>query len=130
MPFWSGSRSRLLPTHRQIRPELMYSYKVKLQRAVFELEKKAFLSGYYKAFGMSSSPCHLCKICVAKEKLDKGEPVELNDAMLCRHKDVMRPSLEACGIDVFQTLRNAGYSPAVLKDFAEGVDIFGMVLLE
>jgi hypothetical protein len=79
---------------------------------------------------MSSSPCHLCKICVAKEKLDKGEPVELNDAMLCRHKDVMRPSLEACGIDVFQTLRNAGYSPEVLKDFAEGVDIFGMVLLE
>jgi len=108
----------------------VFGYKTKLQRAVFELEKKAFLSGYYKAFGMSSSPCHLCKICVAKEKLDKGEPVELNDAMLCRHKDVMRPSLEACGIDVFQTLRNAGYSPAVLKDFSEGVDIFGMVLLE
>jgi predicted metal-binding protein len=43
---------------------------------------------------------------------------------------MMRPSMEACGVDVFKTLENAGYSPLVLKSYSEKVVLFGMVLLE
>ncbi len=104
--------------------------KTKLQRIVCDLERQAFLSGYYKAFGMSSSPCHLCESCVIEEKLARNEMISDYDALNCRHKDIMRPSMEACGIDVFKTLDNAGYDPKVLKDYAGRIELFGMVLLD
>lgn len=105
-------------------------YKMRLQRIVCELERRAFLSGYYKAFSMASSPCHLCEKCVIEEMLEKGESVSSFDALRCRHKDTMRPSMEACGIDVFKTLENAGYSPRVLRDYSESVELFGLMLID
>src|SRR5512138_2827167 len=104
--------------------------KTKLQRIVCDLERQAFLSGYYKAFGMSSSPCHLCESCVIEEQLSSGKIISDFDALKCRHKEIMRPSMEACGIDVFKTLDNAGYDPKVLKDYAGTLELFGMVLLD
>jgi predicted metal-binding protein len=101
-----------------------------LHRTVYELEKKAFLYGYYKALGFYAMPCTLCETCVIEEKLEKGEEANPQDVLKCRHKDMMRPSMEACGVDVFKTLENAGYNPAVLKSYQELVMLFGMVLLE
>jgi predicted metal-binding protein len=48
----------------------------------------------------------------------------------CRNKEIMRPSMEACGIDVFKTLQNAGYKPKVLGDCKELVELFGLILLD
>ena len=79
----------------------------KVHRTIYELERKAFLSGYYKAFGMGALPCTLCDVCITEEKLDRDETVYLLDILKCRHKDIMRPSMEACGIDAFKTLENA-----------------------
>lgn len=101
-----------------------------LHRTVYQLEAKAFLSGYYKALGFYAMPCALCETCVAEEKLGNGEDASLFDTTKCRHKDIMRPSMEACGVDVFKTLESAGYSPRVLKSYSEKVVLFGMVLLE
>ena len=101
-----------------------------LHKTVYHLEIKAFLSGYYKALGFYAMPCALCETCVAEEKLEKGEEVSLLDTTKCRHKDIMRTSMEACGVDVFKTLENAAYSPRVLKSYSEQVVLFGMVLLE
>ena len=115
------------PTH--TRHYLMNSV-THLHKTVYQLEIKAFLSGYYKALGFYAMPCALCETCVAEEKLEKGEEVSLLDTTKCRHKDIMRPSMEACGVDVFKTLENAGYSPRVLKSYSEQVVLFGMVLLE
>ncbi|MEM2022595.1 MAG: DUF2284 domain-containing protein [Archaeoglobaceae archaeon] len=42
----------------------------------------------------------------------------------------MRPSMEAAGIDVFQTARNAGYKVKVLASPDEEVQFFGLLLLE
>ena len=108
----------------------LHDRKKDLQRIVYELERCAFLSGYYKAFAMASSPCHLCQVCIAEEKLERGETLSSNDALSCRNKNIMRPSMEACGIDVFRTLKNAGFSPKVLKDYSENVEIFGLVLVD
>jgi predicted metal-binding protein len=101
-----------------------------LHKTVYELEKRAFLSGYYKALGFYAMPCTLCETCVVEEKLEKGEEVSPLEPLRCRHKDMMRPSMEACGVDVFKTLENAGYSPQVLKSYSDSVVLFGMVLLE
>ena len=104
--------------------------KKNLQKIVYEMERCAFLSGYYKAFAMASSPCHLCQTCIAEERLEKGETLSPNDALSCRNKKIMRPSMEACGIDVFWTVRNAGFNPRVLKNYSESVEIIGLVLLD
>jgi len=44
----------------------------------------------------------------------------------------MRPGIEACGIDVFITVRNAGYEVEVLKSpyTYRGITLFGLLLLE
>lgn len=102
----------------------------KMQKTVAELERAAFLAGYYKAFGMNAMPCALCDTCVIGEMQKKDQAVFDLDSVRCRNKEIMRPSMEACGIDVFKTLQNAGFSPRVLKDCKEMVELFGLILLD
>ncbi|MCQ8894738.1 MAG: DUF2284 domain-containing protein [Methanolinea sp.] len=72
------------------------------------LEKTAFYDNFYKAFGFGAYPCIYCEHthCVAEE-----QPGIVDESIrrLCRHMDMVRPSMEAVGIDVFATARNAGW---------------------
>ena len=81
-----------------------------------KLEREIFLAGYYKALGLGSGPCELCRRCA----VEKG----------CRHPDKARPAMEACGIDVYQTARNNGFSIEVVKDQNCAQNYYGVVLLE
>jgi predicted metal-binding protein len=80
------------------------------------LEREIFLSGYYKAFGMGSGPCELCKSCT----FDQG----------CRHPGKARPAMEACGIDVFATARKHGFTIDVVRRRRDPQHCFGLVLIE
>jgi predicted metal-binding protein len=80
------------------------------------LERDAFLSGYYKAFGLGSGPCSLCDHC----DFEHG----------CLHPEQARPSMEACGIDVYKTVRTAGYPIEVVKDRRSPQNYYGILLLE
>lgn len=82
-----------------------------------ELEREVFLDGFHKAFAMGSGPCRLCSIC----NVSKNE---------CRNPEKSRPAMEACGIDVFQTVRNNGYGIGVVKDHSCGQNYFSLVLIE
>jgi predicted metal-binding protein len=82
-----------------------------------ELEREAFLDGYYKAFAMGSGPCHLCEECDVEE----GE---------CEYPSKARPAMEACGIDVFATVRGHGFPIEVVKDESCEQNYFGLLLLE
>jgi predicted metal-binding protein len=84
--------------------------------AVVRLEIEIFLDGYYKAWSMGSGPCRLCKEC------DLTSP--------CKHGSKARPSMEACGIDVFKTARDNGFSINVVKTHGEEKNIYGLVLVE
>ena len=68
-----------------------------------KMERDIFLAGYHKALGLGAGPCRLCRSCA----FHKG----------CRHPEGARPSLEACGIDVFATVRKHGFSIEVLKTY-------------
>lgn len=103
---------------------------VKMQKTISDLERAAFLAGCYKAFGMSAMPCNLCETCVIEEMHKKDQAVFDLDRVKCKNKEIMRPSMEACGIDVFKTVQNAGYKPHVLKDGKETVELFGLILLD
>ena len=89
---------------------------VDISKVVIKIEKEAFLAGYYKALGMGAGPCRLCGECNLK-----GE---------CRHREKARPSMEACGIDVFSTARSNGYTIDTLDSTRCKVDYFGLVLIE
>ncbi len=80
-----------------------------------EMEREIFLSGYPKAFGMGAGPCRLCSSCAVNEG--------------CRNPDKARPALEACGIDVFTTVREHGFRIDVVKDDKDPQHYFGIVLI-
>jgi predicted metal-binding protein len=79
-------------------------------------EIKLFLDGYYKAWSMGSGPCRLCKEC------DLTTP--------CKQGAEARPSMEACGIDVFKTARDNGFPIEVVRSREEERNIFGLILVE
>ncbi|KXA93147.1 hypothetical protein AKJ64_01295 [candidate division MSBL1 archaeon SCGC-AAA259E17] len=86
-----------------------------LKELMADLEREAFLSGYYKAFALAAGPCNFCEECNLEE---------------CEHPHKARPSMEACGIDVYKTARNAGYHIEVVKNHEQSQDYFGLLLLE
>lgn len=86
------------------------------QRMVLQAEREAFLIGFHRAFAYWAGPCSLCKICV-------------DDKNCCNRKDA-RPSMEAAGIDVYETVRAAGLSLRTLADKTDFVKYFGLILLE
>jgi predicted metal-binding protein len=81
-----------------------------------KMEREAFLSGYHKAFGLGSGPCRHCDSCAFNEG--------------CRHPDEARPAMEACGIDVFATVRKHGFTINVVKTYKDPQHYFGLVLIE
>ena len=109
--------------------------RARLHRDVIEIERAAFLMGYYKTLAMGVGPCNLCDTCVIREKSDasgeKASAAGINDFSVldCRHKDIMRPAMDAFGIDIFQTVRNAGYSIRALKSYSDSADLYAMVMI-
>ena len=87
-----------------------------VRRLIAELERKAFLDGFYKAFGFARGPCELCPTCA----FEKG----------CRHADQARPAMEACGIDVFHTARQAGFPIEVVTTRNCQENYYGLLLVE
>jgi predicted metal-binding protein len=82
---------------------------------VCDLERRIFLTGYHKALGMGSGPCQLCEKCNSKR---------------CIHTEEARPSMEACGIDVYTTVRSNGYPIEVVKNYSDDANYYGLVLIE
>jgi len=93
---------------------------------MFELERKAFLDGLYKAFAFSAGPCRLCDSCVASSI----ENANQFSKRLCRHQGKARPSMESCGIDVFKTARKVGYEIDVVKNHGDYYKRFGLLMLD
>jgi len=85
-----------------------------IHRVIAELEREAFLSGYYSAFGLASGPCPFCKKCNLRN---------------CIHPELARPSMEACGIDVYATARGAGFTIEVVRTRKDRPKYFGLLLV-
>jgi predicted metal-binding protein len=88
----------------------------KLGEAVATLERELFLAGHHRAWGMGAGPCLLCAEC------DLSSP--------CRFPSQARPSMEACGLDVYTTVRQAGWEIEVVQTQEAPFRLFGLVLME
>jgi predicted metal-binding protein len=85
-----------------------------IRSIVATLEREIFLDGYFKAFAMAAGPCLLCNEC----------------AKVCRHAEKAWSSLEACGIDVYTTVRANGFPIKVLRTKSCASNYYGIVLIE
>jgi predicted metal-binding protein len=86
-----------------------------LSKLVAEIERTAFLDGFYRAWAMGCGPCALCRDCPAEG---------------CRHPREARPSMEACGIDVYETARAASFPIDVVRSRDDAWNRFSLVLLD
>ena len=101
----------------------------KINKALLELENEAFRSGFEKAFVFFAGTCTFCKVCVTKDLPENIDPKLAKKH--CKHKDKMRPSWEAVGMDVFGTVRNAGLDIKVVTDKeSKEVKSYGLLLIE
>jgi predicted metal-binding protein len=87
-----------------------------MRKLVAELERSAFLDGYYKAFGLGDGPCRFCRDC--------------NLTGDCRHPELGRPSMESCGIDVYATARNSGIKLEVVTRRAGSSKHINLILVD
>jgi len=87
-----------------------------LSAAVLEIERTAFLDGYYFAFAIRA--CNLCDVCATKE----GKP--------CPTPDKVRPCDSRFGMDVYKTARNLGLPCKVLQNREDIENRYGFVLID
>jgi predicted metal-binding protein len=80
------------------------------------LERTLFLAGHSEALAFGAGPCPVCPPCPEDGR--------------CRFPEKARPSLEACGVDVYETARKAGLSLNPVPHHLGYVKFVGLVLLD
>lgn len=76
-----------------------------------------FRRGHYKALPFGTGPCRKCSVC-------KGKPGS------CPRPYETAPSMEACGIDVFATVRANGIEVSTYAAPGAVPDCFGLILVD
>ncbi len=87
---------------------------------VVSMEIEMFLDGFYRAFSMLCGPCILCRH--TECGVHSNEP--------CRHPEKARPSMEGCGIDVFQTAHNHGLPLKTVRTEEETRNLYCVILVD
>ena len=88
----------------------------KAKEIAVALERQLFLDGHHKAFGLGAGPCSLCEECRFDHR--------------CLHPRKARPSMEACGIDVFTTVRRHDMPIEVVRSREAPQHYYGLVLID
>lgn len=87
----------------------------RVTKAIVRIEREIFLKNYHKVISFGAGFCYLCNGCSLSE---------------CKVPRIARPSMEACGIDVYITARNNGFPIKVLKSREEETNCYGLILIE
>lgn len=82
---------------------------------VVQLEKYLKERGFRKAFALGAQPCNLCTSCTIPTS--------------CKYPEKARPTLQACGIDVNETIHNNGWDDLGPQSPCTSTHAIGMVLL-
>ncbi len=81
------------------------------------LERAAFLAGHHKALLLFMDECRLCDDCPGTRAA-------------CRKPSMARPSPEALAVDVFSTVRGAGFPLEVLTGYQQEMKRYAFLLVE
>ncbi|UCF93963.1 MAG: DUF2284 domain-containing protein [Desulfobacterales bacterium] len=99
------------------KPEDRHRWSPKVNLKLCKLEREVFLAGYQKAFLLFMDSCGLCDDC-------GGTRAE------CRAPRVSRPSPEAMAVDVFTTVRQAGFPIEVLADYSQKMNRYAFLMVQ
>lgn len=88
--------------------------KILSQKISYEIERKAYLDGYYFAFSLSD--CSVCRKCSFPKD--------------CRAPEKARPAMQSVGIDVFATAHKQGLPIKTLATKDEQPDWYSLVLIQ
>jgi len=114
------------PTHEEMRGILdgyhrgiliRFEPQATVKKVVADLERNIFLKGSWKTFSLGAGPCYFCRRC----------PVEEGR---CRFPERARPSMEACGIDVFSTAKRADFPIEVVRTRRQSPNYYGLILVD
>lgn len=98
-------------------PDDRYAWTGEIGEKLLELERDVFVSGHPKAFLLLLDSCSLCKTCTGRRAS-------------CKEPRRARPTPEALAMDVFSTVRAAGYPIQVLSDYAQEMNRYAFLLVE
>lgn len=99
------------------KPEDRFAWTREVNLKLLKLEKEVFCSGFQKAFLLFMDSCNICPSC--RERREE-----------CREPKLSRPTPEAMGVDVFTTVRKAGYPIQVLSDYSQRMNRYAFLLIE
>lgn len=88
-----------------------------ITKTMLSIERAIFLAGHHKTFMFNFDCCTLCKECVSSKEL-------------CKVPKNSRPSPEAFAIDVFGTVRQAGFPIEVVTNETQEVNRYALILVE
>ncbi|ACB85735.1 DUF2284 domain-containing protein [Natranaerobius thermophilus] len=88
-----------------------------IDKNLIELEKEIFYAGYYKVMAFLATICYQCQDC----------PREMTD---CVYKQWSRPTPEALGVDVFETVKKVGYPIEVLSNYQQQMNRYAIIMIE
>jgi predicted metal-binding protein len=99
------------------RPEDRHAWTREIAGRLLDLERDVFVSGHPKAFMLLLDSCSLCETCTGRRAS-------------CKEPRRARPTPEAMAVDVFSTVRAAGYPIQVLSDYAGEMNRYAFLLVE
>jgi predicted metal-binding protein len=85
--------------------------------ALLHLERELFLAGHHKALLLFMDECRLCDHCPGTRRE-------------CRNPLMARPSPESLAVDLFETVRSAGFSIEVLTGYRQEMKRYAFLLVE
>jgi predicted metal-binding protein len=98
------------------KPQDRFAWTREVNLALSKLEREVFLSGYEKAFLLFMDSCGICEECSG-------------DRATCKQPRLSRPTPEAMAVDVFSTVRKAGYPIEVLRDTSSAMNRYAFLMI-
>ncbi len=98
------------------KPEDRHAWSSKINAKLVKLERAVFIAGFERAFQLFMDSCGFCKDCAGNRET-------------CEQPRMARPAPEAMAVDVFTTVRGAGFKINVLPDYDRKMDRFAFLMV-
>lgn len=98
------------------KPEDRHAWSANINARLVKLERAVFIAGFERAFQLFMDSCCFCKECTGSRTT-------------CQNPRMARPAPEAMAVDVYGTVREAGFRINVLRDYDQKMDRFAFLMI-
>jgi len=98
------------------KPKDRHAWSAKINAKLVQLERAVFTEGFERAFQMFMDSCCFCKDCTGRRET-------------CEQPRMARPAPEAMAVDVYSTVRQAGFTINVLSNYDQKMNRFAFLMV-